>query len=226
MWLYNYYIASLLLAIIFFLISSKNINILISIIIIIIIGYFYFNKINEYNDVNKSTKANLIKNLNSDIKDRKFTNDNLYYLKKFPNKILHLHKDETLLKIILNIRFIKQYDFEKFTNLINYFEKFYKIYIFILSDRYDIKQYFSIFISLRNTIIKELYSVFIILPQKMKNNFGFNSFDELNKSIKDFIIYSRKLITILERYGYYEKKVHYLEDTKVKPYDYNNTDVY
>ena len=76
-----------------------------------------------------------------------------------------------LLKIILNIRFIKQYDYEKYTNLINYFEKFYKIYIFILSDRYDIKQYFSIFISFRNKIIKELYSVFIILPQKMRNNF-------------------------------------------------------
>jgi hypothetical protein len=226
MWLYNYYIASLLLAIIFFLISTKNVNILISIIIVIIIGYFYFNKIYEYNDINKTTKVNLIKNLNSDIKDRKFTNDNVYYLKKFPNKILHLDKDETLLKIILNIRFIKQYDYEKYTNLINYFEKFLKIYIFILSDRYDIKQYFSIFVSLRNTIIEEMYSVFIILPQKMKNNFGFNSFDELKKSIQEFIIYSRKLITILERFGYYEKKVYYLEDTKVKPYEYNNIDVY
>lgn len=226
MWLYNYYIASLLLAIIFFLISTKNVNILISIIIVIIIGYFYFNKIYEYNDINKTTKVNLIKNLNSDIKDRKFTNDNVYYLKKFPNKILHLDKDETLLKIILNIRFIKRYDYEKYTNLINYFEKFLKIYIFILSDRYDIKQYFSIFVSLRNTIIEEMYSVFIILPQKMKNNFGFNSFDELKKSIQEFIIYSRKLITILERFGYYEKKVYYLEDTKVKPYEYNNIDVY
>jgi hypothetical protein len=226
MWLYNYYIASLLLAIIFFLISTKNVNILISIIIVIIIGYFYFNKIYEYNDLNKTTKVNLIKNLNSDIKDRKFTNDNVYYLKKFPNKILHLDKDETLLKIILNIRFIKRYDYEKYTNLINYFEKFLKIYIFILSDRYDIKQYFSIFVSLRNTIIEEMYSVFVILPQKMKNNFGFNSFDELKKSIQEFIIYSRKLITILERFGYYEKKVYYLEDTKVKPYEYNNIDVY
>jgi hypothetical protein len=226
MWLYNYYIASLLLAIIFFLISTKNVNILISIIIVIIIGYFYFNKIYEYNDINKTTKVNLIKNLNSDIKDRKFTNDNVYYLKKFPNKILHLDKDETLLKIILNIRFIKRYDYEKYTNLINYFEKFLKIYIFILSDRYDIKQYFSIFVSLRNTIIEEMYSVFVILPQKMKNNFGFNSFDELKKSIQEFIIYSRKLITILERFGYYEKKVYYLEDTKVKPYEYNNIDVY
>ena len=67
--------------------------------------------------------------------------------------------------------------------------------------------------------------MYIILPQKMKNNFGFNSFDELKKSINDFIIYSRKMITILERYGYNEKKVHYLEDTKVKPYEFNN-DIY
>jgi hypothetical protein len=226
MWFYNYYIALLLLAIIFYLISTKNINILVSIIIIIIIAYFYFNKINEYNNINKSNKLNIIKNLNSDIKDRKYISNDIYYLKKTPNKLLYFHNDETLLKIILNIRFTKKYDFEKYTNLINYFEKFYKIYMFILSDRYDIKRYFDIFISLRNSIIKELYSIYIILPKKMKNNFGFNSFEELDKSIKEFIIYSRKLITILERFGYYEKKVYYLQDTKVKPYDYNNTDIY
>jgi hypothetical protein len=123
------------------------------------------------------------------------------------------------------LRFIKKYDYDKFTNIINYFEKLYKIYIYILSDRYDIKDFFSIFISIRTAIIKELYSMYIILPQKMKNNFGFNSFDELKKSINDFIIYSRKMITILERYGYNEKKVYYLEDTKVKPYEFNN-DIY
>jgi hypothetical protein len=226
MWYYNYYIACLLLTIVFYLISTKNVNVLISIIIIFIIGYFYFNKINEYNDINKSNKSNIIKNLNSDINDRKFISDDIYYLKKISNKILYLDKDETLLNIILNIRFVKQYDYEKYTNLINYFEKFYKIYIFILADRYDIKQFFTIFISLRNAIIKEMYSMYIILPQKMKYNFGFDSFEELNKSIKNFIIYSRKLITILERFGYYEKKVYYLEDTKIKPYDYNNSEIY
>jgi len=225
MWYYNYYIAILILAIIFYLISTKNTNILLSIIIIIIIGYFYYIKINQYNDLNKLNLKNQIKLLNTDIENRKYISNDIYYLRKIPNKIIYLYKDETLFKIILNLRFIKKYDFEKFTNIINYFEKFYKIYIYILSNRYDIKQFFNIFISIRTAIIKELYSIYIILPQKMKNNFGFNSFDELKKSINEFIIYSRKMITILERYGYDEKKVYYLEDTKVRPYEFNN-DIY
>jgi hypothetical protein len=33
--------------------------------------------------------------------------------------------------------------------------------------------------------------------------------------------YSAKLIKILERYGYQEKKVYYLTDTKYKPYEKN-----
>jgi hypothetical protein len=225
MWYYNYYIAILILAIIFYLISTKNTNVLLSIIIIIIIGYFYYTKIYQYDNLNKSNLKNQIKLLNTDIENRKYIFNDIYYLRKIPNKIIYLYKDETLFNIILNLRFIKKYDYDKFTNIINYFEKLYKIYIYILSDRYDIKDFFSIFISIRTAIIKELYSMYIILPQKMKNNFGFNSFDELKKSINDFIIYSRKMITILERYGYNEKKVYYLEDTKVKPYEFNN-DIY
>ena len=121
--------------------------------------------------------------------------------------------------IIINIRFIKRYDSSKYTNIVLYIDKFYKIYIFILANRYDIKKYFSTFILLRNTIIRELYSIYIILPTKMKYYYGFDSFVELKKSISDFIEYSRKMITILERFGYQEKKVYYLNDTKYKPYD-------
>ena len=70
--------------------------------------------------------------------------------------------------IIQNIRFIKRYDSEKYTNILMYIDKFYKIYMFILADRYDIKQYFSTFITLRNTILRELYRLYVILPAKMK----------------------------------------------------------
>ena len=94
--------------------------------------------------------------------------------------------------------------------------------MFILADRYDIKKYFNTFLLLRNTIIKEMYSIYIILPMKMKYYYGFNSFDEINKSIKLFIDYSRKMITILERYGFQEKEIFYLDDSKYKPYENNN----
>lgn len=226
MWYYNYYIAYIILAIIFFFISNKNIQILISIIIIIIIGYYYFNQIKEYDNINKNNEINIINSLNNDIKDRKYiTNDN-YYLKKFPEKIKYLYKDKDLLDIVTNIRFIKKYDYDKYTNIIYQIDKLYKIYIYILADRYDINIYFSTFLLLRNTIIKDLYSIYIILPINMKFIYGFNSFDELKKTIIQFINYSKKLITIIERFAKQEKNIYYLQDTKYKPYDGNIHDIY
>ena len=222
MWFYNYYVAIIILSIIYFLISNQNINILIAIIIILILSYLYFNKINNYNNDNKLTDENIITAINKDIKERQYLSDENYFLKKFPNEIKYLHKDKELFNIIINIRFIKRYDASKYSNIVFYVDKLYKIYMFILADRYDIKKYFNTFLLLRNTIIKEMYSIYIILPMKMKYYYGFNSFDEINKSIKLFIDYSRKMITILERYGFQEKEIFYLDDSKYKPYENNN----
>ena len=195
---------------------------MISIIIIIIISYFYINKIKEFDSENKQNFKNKVAVLNEDIKYRQYiTDNNNYYLKKFPEQIDYLHKDNVLLNIVFNIRFIKRYDLEKYTNILFHIDKMYKIYMFILSGRYDIEKYFNIFIDLRNMIIREMYSIYIILPSKMKYYYGFSSFDELKKSINSFMEYSAKLIKILERYGYQEKKVYYLTDTKYKPYEKN-----
>ena len=133
-----------------------------------------------------------------------------------------MQKDKKLFDIILNLRFIKLYDKEKYTNIVLYIDKFYKIYMYILGDRYDINKYYNTFIDLRNNIIRELYSMYIILPIKMKFYYGFDSFNELKKSINDFMEYSKKLITIIERYGYQEKKIYHIEDIKYKPYNINN----
>lgn len=222
MWYYNYYVAILILSLIFFIISSNDIKILLSIIIIIIIGYYYFNIINDYEIKNKENEINIIKSVNNDIKNRKYTNNENYYLKKFNKNIKYLTNDKKLLDIILNIKFTIKYDYEKYTNIINYIDNFYKIYMYILANRYDIKDYFTTFLSLRDTIIKEMYSIFVILPVKMENYYGFNSFDELKKSINDFTLHSRKLINILERYARLEKNIYYLEDSKYKYKELNN----
>lgn len=222
MWYYNYYIAILIISLVYFLISYQNINILLSIIIIIIISYFYINQINEYQNNNKKNFKNTISTINNDIKYRQYLNNNNFYLKKFPKEIKYLQKDKKLFDIILNLRFIKLYDKEKYTNIVLYIDKFYKIYMYILGDRYDINKYYNTFIDLRNNIIRELYSMYIILPIKMKFYYGFDSFNELKKSINDFMEYSKKLITIIERYGYQEKKIYHIEDIKYKPYNINN----
>ena len=96
----------------------------------------------------------------------------------------------------------------------------------MLGDRYDIRIYFKTFLHIRTTIIKELYSIFIIIPQKLKYTYNLNPFEEIEKTIKEFIKYSRKMIIIIEKYAFNNKGIYYLEDTQFKPYDNNNLEVY
>jgi len=224
--IYNYYFAIFILVLFFFIISNKNTSILLSIIIIIIIGYYYFNNINIYNNNLKSNFTNKIKLIENEIKERKEINTNQYIFKIFPTEIKYLDKDSYLIELLLNIKFIKIFDENKWRDLILLFEKFMKLYIFILADRYDINKYFQTFLNIRTLIIKELYSIFIIIPQKLNYTYNLNPFEELEKTIIDFRKYSRKMIIIIEKYGFNKKNVYYLEDTQFRPYDNNNLEIY
>ena len=221
--IYNYYFAIIILAVIFFIISNKNPSILISIIIIIIIGFFYYTKINNYETKNKNDFENKIKTITDDIKNRTYTNDNNnFILNVFPSTLKYIRNNNYLLNLILNIRFIKIFDNARYTNIVIYIEKFLKVYIYMLSNRYDINVYYSTFIDLRKTIIKELYSCFLILPQKFIYVYNINPFKEIEKSIADFISYSNNMINTIKRYASQEKKIVYLEDVKYKPFNHNN----
>ena len=222
---YNYTIASIILALIFFFISNQNTSILISIIIVFFIGYFYFSQIYTYDLSLETNYKNKINNLNSDIKDRNIIYNPLFYLNKFPVDIKYLDKDPFLIQLLLNIRFIKLFDYAKFTDIIAFMEHFMKIYIFILADRYDIYEYFNTFLDIRTTIIKELYSLYIITPIKLTYIFNINTQETIKQTINDFIRHSRKMIIVIQKYAK-DKNIYYLPDTKFKPYIPNIYEVF
>lgn len=92
----------------------------------------------------------------------------------------------------------------------------------MLGDRYDINLYFTTFISLRTSIIKELYSIYIIVPDKFIYIYKINPFDEIKKTIYNFIKHTREMIIIIQKYAFNQKGIKYLEDTKYKPFNINN----
>ncbi len=224
--IYNYYFAILILALIFFFISNKNTSILISIIIIIIIGYYYFSKINIHNENLQSNFTNKIKTLSNDIQNKPPVFDTNFYLKKFPEGIRYLKNDKYLIELILNLRFVKVFDDAKYSKLLLLFEDFMKVYIFMLGDRYDIRDYFTTFLDLRLGIIKELYGIYVICPIKIKNIYGINTFETIKTTINDFMKHSRKMILIIEKYAYEKKGIYYLQDTKYKPFEKNSNEVF
>ncbi len=211
--IYNYYFAIFILALIFFLLSTKNPSILIAIIIIIIIGYYYFTYIQDYNDKLKNNYKNQIATLEKDID---ISN----------NLIFYLNNDKYMINLLFNVRFIKIFDSHKFSNIIILFEKLMKLYIFMLGDRYDINVFFSTFMDTRTEIIKELYSSYLITPMKLKYIYNLNPYDEIKKTIEDFKKHTRAMIIILEKYAYQKKGIYHLDDTKYKPFEDNDLEVY
>lgn len=226
MYIYNYYFAVFVLAFIFFLISNLNVSVLVSIIIIIGIGYYYYINIDNYDKSLITNFNNKVALLTTDIKERQVFNDPNYFLNKFPVVLRYLRNDKYLIDLIYNIRFLRVFDDAKYTSLVALIEKLMKLYIFMMGDRYDIKTYFSTFLELRATILKELYSIYIIVPDKFIYIFKINPYKEVKKTIENFMLHSRKMIIILENYARKNKGIKYLEDTKYRPYDSNNKEVF
>lgn len=72
---------------------------------------------------------------------------------------------------------------------------------------------------MRIEILQQLHSIFFIIPLKFKYTYGFDPIIELNKTINDFTMRTRKMISIIEKYSKYEKNIEYLEDTLYTPYN-------
>jgi hypothetical protein len=219
-----YYLLILLLAFIFFLISYRDIKTLVSIIIILIIGYYLYLQVKIIYDNNESLENNKNKKIASFIANKKELSSDNFIFEVFPTKIKYLTKSKDFTDIIFNIKYIKVYDNGKFLDIINYMDKFMKIYMYILSDRYNPKEYFTFLIDIRQSILEMLYSCFIIIPENARYLYGLNTYEVLYSNIKLFSLCSAKMINTVKKYSYLEKKVNYLEDTKIRTY--NNKSIY
>ena len=217
----NYQVATLFLALIFFIIIKYNTSILISIIIIIIFYYYIDNNIK----LNKANKKNvedvIIDNIDKGIDTIKELNTDNFYININTGKIKFLKKNKEFLDIINNLKFVKKFDKTRYNNLIIYANKLMKIYVYILSDRYDIYVYMPIFNDTVNDILEILYSFIFVVPEKFKHIYGFNPGDEIDKSITDFRNKVEKMLIVLNNYGKIAKKKIYIDIYKYSPYEKN-----
>jgi hypothetical protein len=158
----NYYSAILLLALIFFIISKYNTSILIAMIIIIIFYYYIDNNIKKDNSEKKNIEDVVVENIDKGIDTIKELNTNNFYININNGRIKFLKKNKEFLDIINNLKFVKKFDKTRYNNLIIYANKLMKIYVYILSDRYDIYVYMPVFNDIVNDILEILYSFIFI----------------------------------------------------------------
>jgi len=217
----NYYAAILFLAWIFFIISKYNSSVLIALIIIIIFYYHIDNNIKQANATKKNREEDIVDNIDKGIDTIKELNTNNFNININTGNIKFLKKNKEFLDIIHNLRFVKKFDKTRYNNLIIYMNKLMKIYIYILSDRYDIYIYIPIFNDIVNDILEILYSFVFVVPDRFKHIYGFNPSEEIDKSIVDFRTKLEKMLIVLNNYGKIEKKKIYIDIYKYNPYEKN-----
>jgi hypothetical protein len=217
----NYYAAILFLAWIFFIISKYNSSVLIALIIIIIFYYHIDNNIKQANATKKNREEDIVDNIDKGIDTIKELNTNNFNININTGNIKFLKKNKEFLDIIHNLRFVKKFDKTRYNNLIIYMNKLMKIYIYILSDRYDIYIYIPIFNDIVNDILEILYSFVFVVPNRFKHIYGFNPSEEIDKSIVDFRTKLEKMLIVLNNYGKIEKKKIYIDIYKYNPYEKN-----
>ena len=218
----NYNYSFIFLALIFFIMAKQNAQILLSVIIVSFIYISIDNNIKN-NISEKNDKKNKIEeSLTNDIKNIEQINvENLYTFYNKNKNVRFLVDNKKFINIIYNIRFIKKFDKTRYNKIIINMNKMIKIYIYILSGRYEINTYLPIFYDIKDTILEIFYSLIFVIPQRFKHIYGFVPHDETEKSLKDFIDKYNKMLSIIINYGNVEKKYAHINYEKYKPFEKN-----
>ncbi len=218
----NYNYSFIFLALIFFIMAKQNAQILLSVIIVSFIYISIDNNIKN-NISEKNDKKNKIEeSLTNDIKNIEQINvENLYTFYNKNKNVRFLVDNKKFINIIYNIRFIKKFDKTRYNKIIINMNKMIKIYIYILSGRYEINTYLPIFYDIKDTILEIFYSLIFVIPQRFKHIYGFVPHDEIEKSLKDFIDKYNEMLSIIINYGNVEKKYAHINYEKYKPFEKN-----
>jgi len=191
--------------------------------IIIIFSIYIYIDINIKKNISNKNSEDIIKeeSLVNEIKDVKEVDTDNFYINKSNKKVKFLIKNKEFVNIIYNVRFIKKYDNSRYTKMIIFMNKLMKIYIYILSDRYDLNTYLPIFTDTKDDIIEIFYSLVFVVPEKFKHTYGFVPQIEIDKSLGDFRIKIKYMLNVLINYGNVNKNNVYINIDKYKPFEKN-----
>ena len=212
------YLAIIIITILFFLLHRVTEKTLIIIIVSLFLSYITYYYLYQLSDVKEKSISNMKKTINEDIKGRKEVNEDLFYTKSFPTNLRYLKESQELMDIAMNVRFIRKFNKSRYGDLLMNMNSLMKVYIYILSERYSSDQ-IELFIDLRDNIIELMHSFIIIVPEYLKHTYGFNAYEEIDKSITDFTILSREKLEVLKKYSKIYLNRSYIPDDKYKPYN-------
>ena len=210
----------LCVAIIFYQLSQSSEKTLMAMLLVslwLFALYYYFMK-----ETPAKEKTEVIKST-TDIPKGKEIATNNYYVKNNPNKGLeYLKNNETLLKIVKDLAFVKTFDAQKYNEMCIYMNSYQKVYMYILAERYLASSYIQTFLDLRENILEILYQYYVVVPQHLKHIYGVSPYEKIEKNVNEFLKLSRTMIEVLENFCRMDLQEKYFPTTNPMPHDVHN----
>jgi hypothetical protein len=204
----------LFISIVFYQLTQSSEKIIMSMLLIsiwVLAFYYYYN-------INKTTLPVSIQEDKKTLpKGKEISTDN-YYVKNNPKKGLeYLKNNETLVKIINDLAFVKTFDSQKYNEMCVYMNAYQKVYMYILAERYLPSSYVPTFLDLRENILEILYQYYVVIPQHFKHIYGVSPYEKIEKNVHEFLKLSRTMIEVLENFCRLDLKENYFPTTNPMP---------
>lgn len=213
------YVIILSLAFVFSFMSTLNQRYLLSIVIIVMVSYISYLYLVDVSNKKEKDGSTMIDTVIKDIEGRSETNNHIFYVDKFSKKMKYLAYNNELMRVLTNIRFIRKFNRSVYGDIVLNMDKMMKIYVYMLSDRYDINAYMPMFIDVKNAVLDILQSLVMIVPQRMKHTYGVDTYEEIDRTTNDFIEVSKKMIGIISKYARMHPYKEYIMDTMYEPHN-------
>ena len=208
----------LFVAIVFYQISQASEKTIMSMVLLsiwLVVFYYYFNS--------KKDVENIMKPVEQSVPKGKEIATNNYYVKNSPKKNLeYLKNNETLIKIVKDLSFVKTFDTQKYNEMCVFMDSYQKVYMYILAERYLASSYVPTFLDLRENILEIMYQYYVVVPQHFKHIYGVSPYEKIEKNIHEFLKLSRTMIEVLENFCRLDLKENYFPTTNPMPHDQHN----
>lgn len=211
------------LAFLYYMFSQLEQKQLLSILVLLCIMFFLYiyNKQHQKDVEKKKIKFNKEHDLSEE--DIHEISSKFYPHEKIPKKFRALHRFPKLLELYESNDFIFKRDKEKKKQLVTHLDKFCKYYSGLLIERYNIKDYFALFIDTKREILNILISYYHVIPYfKTKHDYKHIYKDALKSCINEIKANINEMtLNIVEQFDLHKKGEYIYKN----PIEYNRVEM-
>jgi len=106
-----------------------------------------------------------------------------------------------LVDIINDLDFVNIFDKARYQDMIIHMDKLQKVYAYVLSQRTPVRMGVPVFVDLRDAVLEILYSMYLVVPTKLRHTYGIQPYDTLRNNVRRFHALSDRMLTILRNFS-------------------------